>query len=121
KALIASLSILLLAPLHAFGQGGASGSITGYVYDQTGVPLKGIKLTASSSTQIGGSKVTYSNDEGFFRIPALFPGKFELKATAPKMKTYVQKDIPVGLTSTVELSIIMDVEAADVDQVTVLE
>src|SRR4051812_40247312 len=93
KALIASLSILLLAPTwqSAFGQGGASGSITGYLYDQTGVPLKGIKLTASSPTQIGGSKVTYSNDEGFFRIPALFPGKFELKATAPKMKTYIQK------------------------------
>src|SRR5262245_42422837 len=75
----------------ARGQGGVNGSIVGYVFDQTGAPIKGVKVSASSPTQIGGSKVAYSNDEGYFRIPQLLPGVFEVAAAAPRLKTVVHK------------------------------
>ena len=44
------------------------GSITGTVTDQTGMPLRGVKVAARSDTQIGGAKIGYTNEEGFFRI-----------------------------------------------------
>src|SRR4051794_33372671 len=64
-------SLLLFVPLAAHGQGGVQGSIVGYVFDQTGNPVRGVKITAVSPTQIGGAKVAYTNDEGSFRIRAL--------------------------------------------------
>src|SRR5688572_32940328 len=45
---------------RAFAQGGDSGAITGYVFDQAGNPLSGVKITATSPTQIGGRKTAYA-------------------------------------------------------------
>jgi hypothetical protein len=120
---VINLGFLLgaLLPAAAWAQGGSSGSITGNVFDQTGTPLKGIKIVATSPTQIGGSKTTYTNDEGFFRLPALFPGKFDVRATAPKLQTYLRKDVVVGITSAVELNIVMEVETSRIEEVKVVE
>ena len=97
-------------PALAFAQGGDSGSINGYVYDQSGNPMQGIKVTASSATQIGGVKTAYTDGDGAFRMRALIPGTFEVKASAPNMRTVVQKDVKVGITSAVELNLIMEVQ-----------
>ena len=118
SALIAAL--LLIAPLTAQGQGGDSGSIVGYVYDQAGNPVRGVKVTATSATQIGGPKTAYTNDEGAFRIRALIPGTFEVKATAATLRTVVQKDVRVGITSAAELNFIMEVTTT-VEEVKVVE
>ena len=107
-------------PATVWAQGGATGSITGTVTDQNGQPLKGVKLTAKSDTQIGGAKVVYSNDEGTFRILGLIPGKFEMTASAPKLKTVIQKDITVGVNAAAEADLMMEVETA-VEEVKVVE
>src|SRR5438046_1407280 len=75
-------------------------------------PLRGVKVSARSDTQIGGTKVAYTNEEGYFRLPALQPGEFEIRATAPKMQTVVQKDVKVGISVPSEVNLIMEVEAA---------
>ena len=121
KAVTIGFLASLLLPLVAHAQEGNSGSITGYVYDQTGNPIRGVKVTAASPTQIGGSKSAYTNDEGFFRFAALFPGDFEIRASAPKLKTYVQKDVRVGVSGTTELNVVMDVETQGVEEVKVVE
>ena len=90
-ALLLSAGAVLLLPLPAGAQ--VVGSIIGNVLDQNGNPLAGVQLSAGSATQIGGEKVTYSNDEGFFRFPGLQPGSFEVRASAPKLKTVVQRDV----------------------------
>ena len=118
SAFIAAL--VLLAPVIAHGQGGDSGSIVGYVFDQAGNPVRGVKIVATSSTQIGGPKVAYTNDEGSFRIRALIPGVFEVKATAATLRTVVQKDVRVGITAPAELSLVMEVMTT-VEEVKVLE
>ena len=81
-AMLAVLAFVFMAGV-ALAQGGVLGSIVGNVFDQAGAPLKGVKITALSDTQIGGPKVAYTNDEGAFRFPALIPGTFEVGATAP--------------------------------------
>src|SRR4051812_26346823 len=116
-----ALGILLLLPRVAFGQGGAAGSLVGHIIDQTGQPLPGVKVSLRSPTQIGGARTTYSDSEGSFRVPQLFPGKFEVVASAPRMKTYVGKDIQIGVVSAVEVNIVMEVETSNVEEVKVVE
>jgi hypothetical protein len=112
--------MLLFAPVAAFGQGGDAGSIVGYVFDQSGNPVRGVRLTASSPTQIGGPKIAYTNEDGAFRIRALIPGTFEVKATAATLRTVVQKEVHVGIGAPAELSLVMEVMTA-VEEVKVVE
>ena len=52
----------------------------------------------------------YTSDEGAFRILQLAPGKFEVRASAPKLETVVMKDVDVGISSATELNIVMKVQ-----------
>src|SRR5215207_960856 len=88
---LAALSLALTQgalPRRALAQN--VGSLTGYVFDQSGGPLRGVTITISSPTQIGGSKSTTTSDEGSFRFQGLFPGVFKISASAPKLRTVVQ-------------------------------
>jgi hypothetical protein len=109
-----------LPPAAALAQGGNDGSIIGYVFDQTGAPLSGVKIVASSPTQIGGTKTVYTNEEGQFRLRQLFPGTFQVTATAPKLKTVIQKDVRVGITSAAEVNLVMEVQSG-VEEVRIVE
>jgi Carboxypeptidase regulatory-like domain len=86
------------------------GTIVGHVYDQSGTPLRGVTVTATSPTQIGGAITTVTNDEGGFRLQGLFPGKFKVTLTAPKLRTTVHENVQVVAARAVELDLIMDVE-----------
>jgi hypothetical protein len=108
------LRVLLVVTFAAFastarGQGG-SGSLTGTVVDQTGQPVKGVRIIARSDTQIGGAKTAYTNDDGNYRIPGLIPGAFEVTASAPKLKSVVVKDIRIGGVAPAEADLVMEVE-----------
>jgi hypothetical protein len=118
---LAAACVIGLGVGPAFGQGGQDGSIIGYVFDQTGTPLKGVKVTATSPTQIGGAKTVYTSDEGTFRIRQLFPGTFELRASASKLKTVIQREIKVGITAPAEVNIVMEVDSGGVEEVKVVE
>jgi hypothetical protein len=121
KGLMFALALRgLLAPDAALAQGGSDGSIVGYVFDQAGNPIKGVKITGSSPTQIGGAKIAYTNDDGMFRLRQLFPGTFQVSAVAPKLKTVIQKDVRVGITSAAEVNLIMEVQTGATEQVTVV-
>ena len=92
RSLLVVVCLVLFAPAAAWAQN-SYGSISGYVMDEGGTPLKGVKVSATSDTQIGGAKAAYSNDEGAFRFSALMPGAFELRATAPKLETVVPEGV----------------------------
>jgi hypothetical protein len=109
---------VLLLPAIALAQ--VVGSITGTVTDQTGVPLRGVKVSARSDTQIGGTKSVYTNDEGFFRIAGLQPGVFELTTSAPNLKSVIQKQIRVGMNAAAQVDVLMEAETA-VEEVKVIE
>jgi hypothetical protein len=112
--------LLVLVPAFAMAQSGQNGAIIGGVYDQAGAPLKGVKITAASETQIGGARSIYSNDEGTFRFAALQPGTFEVRAQAPRMRAVIVKDVVVGISAPAEVNLVMEVEAA-VEEVKVVE
>ncbi len=112
--------LCLLLPAVAHAQGGTAGSITGNVLDQAGNPIKGVKVTVSSDTQIGGSKTAYTNDEGYFRVLQLAPGNFDIRATAPGLAPYIQKGVIVGISAASEVSPIMEVKTTE-EQVVVVQ
>ena len=120
-ALLSLIAGLSLVSDRVFAQGGESGAISGYVFDQAGNPLSGVKITATSPTQIGGRKTAYSSPEGGFRFGALAPGTFTVKAEAPKLQTVVQDNIKVGLNAAQELNLIMEVASTKVEEVKVVE
>src|SRR3954467_14487104 len=111
-ASLLTLAAITFAPATVRAQGGSDGAITGYVFDQAGNPLAGVQIVASSPTQIGGSKKTYSHGEGLFKLRQLFPGTFQVTATAPKLKTVIQKGVKVGITSAAEVNLVMEVQGA---------
>jgi hypothetical protein len=110
-----------LAPSQLWAQKGDSGSITGCVFDQSGAPLRGVKVTTFSATQIGGRKVAYSNDQGCFRFPVLDPGTFEVRGDAPKLRTVIQQNVQVGINAPTEVNLVMEVASDQVEEVKVVE
>ncbi len=103
---------LLAQPSIAFAQGGQAGSITGYVTDQTGNPLRGVKIAGTSDVLSGRTVVAYSNQEGAFHILALVPGMYKVTATTPGMNPVEQENIRVGINSATEVNVIMEVKTA---------
>jgi hypothetical protein len=112
---------LLALGAPALAQRGDSGSITGYVFDQAGMPIGGVKITAVSSTQIGGQRVAYSNAEGAFRFPLLDPGVFQVKAEAPKLTTAIQNAVKVGINAPAEVNFVMEVATSKVEEIRIVE
>ena len=104
----------------AYAQRGDSGAILGHVYDSNGMPVKGVRVTITSSTQIGGKKTAYSDAEGFFRFPALQPGEFELEAEARGLTRFIQKGLHVGINAPAEVNPVMGVQTA-IEEVHVVE
>ena len=117
---VALVALLTCYASVVFGQGGQYGSIVGSAFDQTGMPLKGVKVTAKSDTQIGGARSVYSNDEGGFRLMGLAPGRFEVRAEAMKLKPVVMKNVIVGISAPAEVNLVLEVETAQ-EEVVVIE
>jgi hypothetical protein len=125
RAIVAFLGIcpaILVASAAsvAWAQRGDSGAIVGCVYDSNGMPVKGVRITITSRTQIGGRRVAYSDREGFFRFPALQPGDFELEAESPGLTRFIQKGLRVGINAPVEVNPVMGVSAG-IEEVHVVE
>jgi hypothetical protein len=110
----------LLVSSSASAQRGDSGAIIGHAYDSNGMPIKGVRVTITSLTQIGGKRIAYSDAEGFFRFPALQPGDFELEAEAKGLTRFIQKGLRVGINAPVEVNAVMGVQTA-VEEVHVVE
>ncbi len=86
------------------------------------IPLKGIKLTVQSPTQIGGVKNAYSNAEGAFRFPQLVPGSFSDQGRgAPACAPWSRNRLQVGINAPAEVNIIMEVSVNKVEEVQVVE
>lgn len=86
-ALITGFLICLLATNQAsHGQSGA-GSIQGTVTDATGAVVPGVAIrVVNRATSMATD--TVSNGVGFYQVPALFTGTYDLTVTAPGFKVY---------------------------------
>ncbi|MGE0452776.1 MAG: TonB-dependent receptor [Vicinamibacteria bacterium] len=109
-AFLALGALILAAPVEAQITRGA---ISGVVRDASGGLVPGAVVTATNvDTNIGRSSV--SDAQGFYRIPALDPGTYTVKAELSGFNTVVFKDIP--LTSSGEVTINAELAVASVGE-----
>jgi hypothetical protein len=108
------------APAALWADDPASGTLLGSVTDRGGRPLAGVRVAASSETQIGGARIAYTRHDGSFRIVALSPGSFAVAATASHLEAAARTEIRVGLGAPATVHLIMDVDAA-VEQIEIAE
>jgi hypothetical protein len=119
--IVLAMATVMIGPAVAFAQSGTTGTIGGTVTDQSGNPLAGVQIKAESNVLMGGGKVTHSNEEGSFNIKGLPPGIYQVTATQEGMNPAIQESVNVGITSTTEVDIIMEVKAAEGETITIIE
>lgn len=71
-------------------------TLSGEIADKSGAVIPGAKVTAHNLSN-GSSRAASSNEAGFYVIPNLLPGSYEIKVEAPGFGTVLQK----GITLTV--------------------
>ncbi|MDX2018645.1 MAG: TonB-dependent receptor [Deltaproteobacteria bacterium] len=120
RALPAIAILAFATALSSVAQAQLTGTIQGSVFDEGGTPIKGVKLVAKSATNMG-DRTVYSSADGSFRIIGLMPGDFEVTATAPGLRTKVQKGIPVGTSAVAEIYVIMEVAQKEEAETFVIE
>lgn len=103
--LLCAFYIVAGHPLNSFGQA-EQGTITGRVLDASGAVIRGAEVTAREvSTHTVTS--TKSNEEGYYTIPYLAPGAYEVAANAPGFSTAVVAGVhlTINLTANVNLAL----------------
>ncbi len=99
------LAILILGhPAPAAAQ--ATGSIAGLVTDQSAAVLPGVTVEARNAAT-GQVRHTVTGPDGFYTLPLLQPGRYDIKATLTGFKPMVRPgiDVSVGDTSRVDVKL----------------
>ena len=72
------------------------GSMVGTVTDQSGALVPGTAVTVTN-TSTGLSRQTTTNEAGYYSIPNLLEGSYDLSVSLSGFKPYVQKGISVSI------------------------
>jgi hypothetical protein len=91
--------------LNAHAQGGgasSTGAINGRVSDNSGAVLPGVTVTIVSPSMMG-SQSAVTNEQGFYRFPAVPPGTYSITYELPGFNTLKREGIGItlGFTATV--------------------
>jgi hypothetical protein len=106
---IASLAVLVVAPRPAAAQFERS-TVTGTIVDQQGGVVPGVTVTAvNTSTKQARSAVTDAS--GFFSIPQLTPGQYDVSAELDGFKKATRAGVQLDASATVALSFTMEAGA----------
>ncbi len=87
------LTFMLFA---GFTFAGTTGSLIGKVTDNSGSPLPGVTVVATSPS-LQGQKTTTTNADGKFRLVLLPPGVYTVKFSLSGFQSVVKKNVKVGL------------------------
>ncbi len=85
-----------------------TGTLDGRVTDQAGAVVPGVKITAKSP-ETGVERTTQSNEVGYFQLPFLPLGPYEVRAAAQGFTTVITKDVEVTLNKTTTISLVLKV------------
>ncbi|UCF38843.1 MAG: TonB-dependent receptor [Acidobacteriota bacterium] len=110
------LLILLFAP-SALGQA-ASSSLTGTVTDESQAVIPGADVSLVNEGT-GDTRITVSNDEGFFSITAIPSGTYTLKIQMPGFATWQRTNIAFRIADRINVPDIILAVAAATEEITV--
>src|SRR2546427_3245524 len=84
----------------------ATASVFGTIRDETGASLPGVTLTARN-VATGATRATTSDGEGRYRLSALDPGEYELRAELANFKTAIRSGIVLTVGGSTDADIRM--------------
>ena len=101
-AIAAILALGWLAPGAALAQ--ATGSIAGIVTDPSGGVMPGvtIEVTNSATNQV---RTAVTGPDGYYSVPLLQPGPYEVKATLAGFRTFLRQGVTVTVESTARVDL----------------
>src|SRR5690242_14001017 len=98
------LYVLAFANSNAWAQ--ATAQISGAVQDSSGAVLPGTEVTATQ-TETGVSRMTITNETGYYVLPNLPLGPYKLEASLPGFRTYVQTGIVLQVNSNPTINVVL--------------
>src|SRR5262245_61873415 len=105
KTLRFSLSaVLVVISLLAFAwpaQATQTGELQGYVVDDSGLPVVGVRVILSSPQMIGGEKTTETDRDGRFRFPNLDVGLYKVTLSHPQFRGFTEDGIEISIDARV--------------------
>jgi len=100
-----AVSILFATQLHAQVAGA---TLSGTVNDPSGAVVPNAQVSARN-TATGVARVATTDSAGFYSIPNLLPGNYEVTVTAPGFSTAVQSNIELAVGAQQQLNIGMKI------------
>ena len=85
----------------------ATGSIVGTVTDESGAVLPGVTIEVTN-VETGQTRTAVTGEDGYYSVPLLRPGGYQVKGTLNGFKTFLRD----GVTVTVESSAKVDMKLA---------
>src|SRR5438876_4329215 len=86
----------------------ATAQISGAVKDSSGAVLPGAEITVIQ-TDTGVSRMTISNETGYYTLPNLALGPYKLQVSLPGFRTFVQSGIVLQVGSNPTLNVVLQV------------
>ncbi|MBI3683228.1 MAG: TonB-dependent receptor [Acidobacteria bacterium] len=110
--------LLLGAALVASGQTTGSATLLGTVMDSTGAVITGVKVTVVN-TETSFTSSTVTNNEGYYFVPYLNPGTYQLTIESAGFKRYVRDGIVLRTNESPRIDVQLEVgSVSDSVQVT---
>jgi outer membrane receptor protein involved in Fe transport len=109
RLFFAFASLLVCSAAIAFAQ--TTGDISGRVTDTSESPLPGVTIEATSSS-LPGSRITETGPDGVYRIPAIPPGTYRVRASLPGFRPF-EKTCTVALESSMTVNLTLRLETEE--------
>lgn len=111
KTIFASVLTALVITVAAHAQTQTTGSITGFIKDQSGAVIPGVEVKAvQEGTAL--TRSILSGDSGTYALAGLPPGRYTVSFSLTGFQTIVNKDLVVNATERITLNAILEVAAA---------
>jgi hypothetical protein len=109
------LMCALFLPIPVLAQ--ATGAITGLATDESGAVVPGVTIEVTNQ-ETGQVRAAVTAADGFYTVPLLHPGRYEVKATLSGFRTTIRQGIAVVVNETARADVSMQVGQLE-DRVTV--
>ncbi|MFH1809313.1 MAG: TonB-dependent receptor [Pseudomonadota bacterium] len=85
-----------------------TGQVTGYVSDQSGMPVPDVRIEVAGENLIGGKRSTTTNEDGEFRFLQLPPGMYKVVATHELYRRVTMDKVAVQINRTASVDIVLE-------------
>lgn len=102
-----AVTAVLAWTLVSTASAGTTGQLIGTVVDDTGAPLSGASVSASSPAQIGAEQLATTGDDGVFRYPRLAPGYYKVLVEMVGYGPQQLQELQVRLDRVTEVQVVL--------------